>query len=69
MVPYNNLASHLYIIYYFTGTNFVQNLVPQQKAVVTALAKMAFIKHPPKSLVNFIYKIQKKNAFTHFIYN
>ena len=29
IVPYNNLASHLYIICYFTGTNFIQSLVLQ----------------------------------------
>ena len=28
-VTCNNLASHLYIIYYFAGTNFAQSLVPQ----------------------------------------
>jgi hypothetical protein len=27
-VPYNNLVSHLCIIYYLTGTNFMQSLVP-----------------------------------------
>ena len=27
MVPCNNLASHLYIIYYLAGTNFAQSLV------------------------------------------
>ena len=53
-VPYNNLASHLYIIYYFTGTNFVQSLVLWQEVVVTALAKTAFKEQTPKLLVNLI---------------
>ena len=29
IVPYNNLASYLYIIYYLTGIDFVQSLMPQ----------------------------------------
>ena len=28
MVPYNNPVSYLYIIYYFTSTNFAQSLMP-----------------------------------------
>jgi len=28
IVPRNNLASYLYIIYYFASTNFTQSLVP-----------------------------------------
>ena len=28
-VPRNNLASHLYITYYLTSTNFAQSLMPQ----------------------------------------
>ena len=56
-VPHNNPASHLHIIYYFTSTNFAQSLMPQQKVVVAALAKMAFTEHLPKSLVDFIYKV------------
>ena len=27
-VPYNNLVSYLHIIYYLTGINFVQSLMP-----------------------------------------
>ena len=57
MVPYNNLANDLYIIYYFTSTNFIQSLIPQQEVVIATLAKMAFTKYPPKLLVNFIYKV------------
>jgi len=53
-VPRNNLASHLHIAHYFASTNFTQSLIPRQKVVVAALAKTAFIEHPPKSLVNFI---------------
>ena len=56
-VPYDNLVSHLRIIYYFIGTNFVQSLISRQEVVVTALAKMAFTEHPPKSLVNFICRV------------
>ena len=56
-VPYNNLASHLCIIYYFANTNFIQSLVLQQEVVITTLAKTAFIKHPPKLLVDFIYRV------------
>ena len=29
IVPYNNLASYLRIIYYFTGTDFAQSLMPR----------------------------------------
>ena len=57
LVPYNDLVSHLYIIYYFTSTNFTQSLIPQQEVVVTALAEMAFMEHPLKSLVDFIYRV------------
>ena len=57
MVPYNNLTSHLRIIYYFIGTNFVQNLVLWQKVVVAALAEIVFTEHPPELLVDFIYKV------------
>ena len=57
IVPYNNLASHLCIIYYFTGTNFAQSLVPRQEVVVAALAETAFTEYPPKSLVDFIYRV------------
>ena len=57
MVPHNNSASHLRIARYFTSTNFAQSLVPRQKVVVAALAKTAFTEHPPKSLVNFIYRV------------
>ena len=56
-VPYNNLVSHLYITWYFTGTNFIQSLMPRQKVVIAALAKIAFTEHPPKSLINFIRKV------------
>ena len=31
--------------------------MPHQKVVVAALAKTVFIEHPPKLLVNFIYRI------------
>ena len=31
--------------------------MPRQEVVVAALAKTAFIKHLPKLLVNFIYKV------------
>jgi len=57
MVPYNNLASYLYIICYFTSTDFMQSLVLWQEVVVATLAKTAFIEHPLKSLVNFIYGV------------
>ena len=57
MVLYNNLTSHLRIIYYFIGTNFVQNLVLWQKVVVAALAEIVFTEHPPELLVDFIYKV------------
>ena len=68
-VPYNNLVSHLCIIYYFTRIDFTQSLIPRQEVVVAALAKTAFTKHPPKSLVDFIHRIQKRDAFTRSIYN
>jgi len=29
----------------------------RQKVVVAALAKTAFIEHPPKLLVNFVYRV------------
>ena len=57
IVPHNNLASHLHIIQYFTSTDFAQSLVPRQEVVVAALAEMAFIKYPPKSLVDFIRRV------------
>ena len=41
-VPYNDLASHLRIVHYLAGTDFAQNLMPQQEVVVAALAKTAF---------------------------
>ena len=56
-VPHNNLASYLRIIHYFASTNFTQSLMLWQEVVVATLAKTAFIKHPPKSLVNFIYRV------------
>ena len=56
-VPCNNLASHLYIIYYFTSTNFTQSLMPRQKVVVATLAEMAFTEYPLKLLVDFIYRV------------
>ena len=56
-VLYNNLVSHLRIICYFTSINFTQSLVPRQEVVVAALAKTAFTEHPPKLLVNFIYRV------------
>ena len=43
--------------------------MPQQEVVVAALTKTAFMEHPPKSLVNFICKIQERDAFIYFIYN
>ena len=57
MVLCNNLASHLYIIYYFAGTDFAQSLMPRQKVVVATLAETAFTEYPPKSLVDFICKV------------
>ena len=57
MVPYDDLASHLRIVCYFVGTDFAQSLVPQQEVVVAVLAETVFIKHPPKSLVNFIRRV------------
>jgi len=69
MVLYNNLVSHLRIIYYFTSTDFTQSLVLWQEVVVATLAKIVFIEHPSKLLVNFIYKVQKRDVFTRSIYN
>ena len=69
MVPYNNPASYLHIIYYLTGTNFVQSLILQQEVVVTALAEMAFKEQPLKSLVNLIHKVQERDTFIYFIHN
>jgi hypothetical protein len=43
--------------------------MPQQEVVIAALAEMAFKKQPPKSLIDFIYKIQKKDAFIYSIYD
>ena len=57
IVSCDNLASHLYIIYYFTSINFVQSLMPQQEVVIAALAETAFTEHPLKLLVDFIYKV------------
>ena len=68
-VPYNNPASYLRIIRYFTSTDFAQSLVPQQEVVVATLAETAFTEYPPKLLVNFIYRVQKRDAFTRSIYN
>jgi hypothetical protein len=31
--------------------------MPQQEVVVATLAETAFIEHPPKLLVNFIYRV------------
>ena len=56
-VPRDNLVSHLRITCYFASTDFAQSLIPRQKVVVAALAEMAFTEHPPKLLVDFIYKI------------
>ena len=56
-VPCNDLVSHLYIICYFTSTDFAQSLILQQKVVVAALAKIVFIKYPPELLVDFIYRV------------
>ena len=56
-VPCNNLVSHLRIIYYFASTDFAQSLIPRQKVVVAALAKIAFTEHPLKLLIDFIYKV------------
>ena len=69
MVPYNNLASYLRIARYFTSTNFTQSLMLRQEVVVATLAKTAFIEYPPKSLVNFIYRVQERDAFIRSIYN
>ena len=35
----------------------------QQEVVVTTLAKTAFKEYPFKLLVNFIYRVQEKDAF------
>ena len=56
-IPHNNQASHLYIIQYFTSTNFTQSFVPQQKVIIAALAKIVFTEYSPKLLVNFIYRV------------
>ena len=56
-VPYNNLASYLYITRYFASTDFTQSLVLQQEVVVATLAETAFTEYPPKSLVNFICRV------------
>ena len=56
-VPWNNLASHLRIICYFTGINFAQNLMLQQEVVVAALAKIAFKEQAFKLLINLICKV------------
>ena len=56
-VPCDDLVSHLHIICYFTGTDFVQSLMPWQKVVIAALAEMAFTEHPFELLVDFIYKV------------
>ena len=44
IVSYNNLASHLYIIYYLTSTNFIQSLILRQEVIVATLAETAFKK-------------------------
>jgi hypothetical protein len=56
-VPHDDLASHLRIICYFTSTDFAQSLIPRQEVVVAALAETVFMEHPPKLLVDFIYKV------------
>ena len=57
IVPRDDLASHLRIVYYFAGINFTQSLVLRQEAVVAALAETAFTEYPLKSLVNFICRV------------
>ena len=57
MVPCDDLASHLRIACYFTGTDFAQSLMPRQEVVVAALAEMAFTEHPLESLVDFIRRV------------
>ena len=57
IVPCDNLASHLYIVQYFAGTDFMQSLVPRQEVVIAALAETAFMEHPPKLLVDFICRV------------
>ena len=69
MVLYNNLVSHLCIVYYFTDTNFAQSLMPQQEVVVAALAEIAFEEQLPKLLVNLICGVQERDAFICFICN
>jgi hypothetical protein len=43
--------------------------MPQQKVVIAALAKTAFKKQPPKSLVDLIHGVQERDAFIHSIHN
>ena len=57
IVPRDDPASHLCIVYYFISTDFAQSLIPRQKVVVATLAEMAFTEYPPESLVDFIYKV------------
>ena len=57
IVFYDDLASHLYIAWYFASTDFTQSLMPWQEVVVAVLAKTAFIEHPPESLVDFIHRV------------
>ena len=59
--------SHLCIVRYFTGTDFTQSFVPRQEVVVAALAETAFTEHPPESLVDFIRRVQERDAFTRSI--
>ena len=42
IVPYDDLVSHLCIIYYLTSTDFAQSLVPQKEVVIAVLAETAF---------------------------
>ena len=46
--------SYLYIIRYFTSTDFAQSLVPWQEVVVAALAKTVFKEQFFELLVNLI---------------
>ena len=66
-VPRDDPASHLRIVRYFAGTDFAQSLVPRQEVVVAALAETAFTEHPPESLVDFIRRVQERDAFTRSI--
>ena len=43
--------------------------MPQQEVVIATLAEIAFTEHPPKSLIDFIRRVQERDAFIHFIYN